>query len=85
MKSVNTSVYINAVGNHVKVTVHVLPTKKDVRTLKLKPGATAEEAIRALGLFPDAWITVRGDEPIPFDEPLRHGDELRLIAVVSGG
>jgi sulfur carrier protein ThiS len=67
------------------VTLHLLPTRKETRRLNLEKGATAEGAIRALGLYPDQWIPVREDTPIPLDEELRDGDELKLIAVVSGG
>lgn len=69
----------------MKVTVHLLPTKKETRHLTLQKGASVEQAIRALGLFPDQWIPVRNDEPLPLDEPLDEGDELKLISVVSGG
>ena len=69
----------------IRVKVHLLPTRKETRKLHLDKGATVEAAIRALDLFPDAWIAVRGNEPIPLDEPLEDGDEIKLIAVVSGG
>ncbi|OGS41552.1 MAG: hypothetical protein A3K67_02610 [Euryarchaeota archaeon RBG_16_62_10] len=69
----------------MKVTVHLLPTKKETRKLTLEKGATVEEAIRALRLHPDAWIAVRGSTPVPLDEPLKEGDELKLVSVVSGG
>ena len=63
----------------------ILPTRKERKVVQLKKGATAEDAIRAIGLLPDAWIPLRNDEPVPLDEDLRDGDELKLIAVVSGG
>jgi len=69
----------------MKVKVHLLPTKKEHRVIELRKGASVEEAIRALGLYPDAWIAVRGDEPLPLDEALNDGDELKLVSVVSGG
>ena len=69
----------------MRVTLHLLPTRKESKTVELKKGATAEQAIRALGLLPDAWIPIRGNEPLPLDEPLKDGDELKLISVVSGG
>jgi sulfur carrier protein ThiS len=69
----------------MKVKVTLLPTKKETRTLVLEKGATVESAIRKLDLYPDAWIAVRGNSPIPSDERLRDGDEIKLIAVVSGG
>ena len=69
----------------MKVTLHLLPTRKERKVIELKTGATVESAIRALALYPDAWIAVRGDEPLPLDEVLNDGDELKLISVVSGG
>jgi len=69
----------------MKVVVHILPTRKERRVLDLKKGALAEDAIRALGLYPDGWIPVRNEQPIPLDEPLTEGDEIKLISVVSGG
>jgi sulfur carrier protein ThiS len=67
------------------VTIQLLPTRRERKRLKLRRGATAEDAIRALELYPDAWIPVRGSQPVPLDEPLKEGDEIKLIAVVSGG
>jgi len=69
----------------MKVIVRLLPTKKETRELDLEEGASVEEAIRRLGLYPDAWIAVRGDEPLPLDEELRDGDDIKLVSVVSGG
>ncbi len=69
----------------MKVVLTLLPTRKERKIVQLKKGATAEDAIRAIGLLPDGWIPVRRDEPVPLDELLEDGDELKLIAVVSGG
>ena len=69
----------------MKVVVHILPTRKERKVLELKKGALAEDAIRALGLYPDGWIPVRDNQPIPLDEPLAEDDEIKLISVVSGG
>ncbi len=33
----------------------------------------------------DAHLLVRGDIPIPIDEPLRDGERICVIGVVSGG
>lgn len=65
--------------------MRLLPGKKRTRVLDLKARATVEDAIRCLELYPDAWIAVRGETPVPLDEPLREGDDLKLISVVSGG
>jgi len=69
----------------MKVTVHILPSRKETRRIILEEGATVETAIRKLGLYPDQWIPIRDDAPLPLDEGLRDGDVLKLIAVVSGG
>jgi len=69
----------------MRVTLHLLPTRKETRRIELQKGATVEAAIRALGLLPDAWIPIRGNDPLPLDEPLEDGDEVKLISVVSGG
>jgi len=69
----------------ITVTVRLLPTRKETKVLELKKGAKVEDALRALELYPDAWIAVRGDMPLPIDEPLNDKDEVKLISVVSGG
>lgn len=69
----------------MKVTAHLLPTRNETRTVELHETARVEDLIRALGLFPDAWIAVREDRPLPIDEPLIDGDDVKLVAVVSGG
>jgi sulfur carrier protein ThiS len=69
----------------LKVKVRLLPTRKETRTLELKKGAKVEDALRALNLFPDAWIAVRDKTPIPLDEELVDNDDIKLISAVSGG
>ncbi len=67
------------------VTIHLLPTRKETKRINLEEGSSVEQAIKSLGLYPDQWIPVRNDEPLPLDEKLEEGDELKLISVVSGG
>ena len=67
------------------VTIHLLPTRKETRKVEVGEGAKVEDVVRALGLLPDGWIAVRGDIPLPLDEPMKEGDEVKLISVVSGG
>ena len=69
----------------MKVKVRLLPTQKRTKTVELGSGATVEDAIRSLGLYPDAWIAIRREAPVPLDEKLHDGDFLKLISVVSGG
>ena len=83
--SVITSTHINAVGAMMKVTVHLLPNRKETRTVEFDEGADVESLIRKLGLLTDSWIAIRGADPVPSDEPLLDGDEIKLISVVSGG
>ncbi len=69
----------------MKVTVHLLPSRRETKTVELEEGIDVEALIRKLGLLPDSWIAVRGTDPVPIDEPLLDGDEIKLISVVSGG
>jgi sulfur carrier protein ThiS len=69
----------------MKVSVHILPTRKEMLLVELEDGSTVQQMILALGLYPDAWIAVRGEQPLPVDDMLHEGDEIRLFAVVSGG
>jgi len=69
----------------MKVKVQLLPGKKRPKVVELKGRATVEDVIRALELYPDAWIAVRGETPVPLDERLKDGDDIKLISAVSGG
>jgi sulfur carrier protein ThiS len=69
----------------VRITVHLLPTRKETVVLDLPDGATVDGAIRALGLVPDGWLAIRCGDPLPLDEELLDGNELKLVSVVSGG
>ena len=55
------------------------------RELVLAPGAVADDATRACGVRPDLVIVFRDERPIPGDAPLRDGDRVRILRVVSGG
>lgn len=69
----------------MRVAATILPTKKETVPVELPEGSTVEDLVRALSYLPDGWIAVRGERPIPADEPLSDGDEVKLISVVSGG
>jgi|APLow6443716910_1056828.scaffolds.fasta_scaffold480315_1 sulfur carrier protein ThiS len=69
----------------MRVKATILPTKKETIIVDLEEGATVEQLIRALSYLPDGWIPTRDGTPVPSDEVLKDGDELRLFSVVSGG
>jgi sulfur carrier protein ThiS len=69
----------------MRVQATILPTRRETVSVELGEGSTVEDLIRALSYLPDGWIAVRGDTPLPSDEPLRDGDEVKLYSVVSGG
>jgi sulfur carrier protein len=52
---------------------------------ELKGGLTARAAIQKVGLDPEAVLIVRNGELITDDIVLEEGDEVKLIAVISGG
>jgi len=69
----------------IRVEVTLLPTRKETRMIDLDDGSRVEDVMRALGLYPDAWVPVMGDTPVPIDEELKDGDRLKLVSAVSGG
>ena len=76
---------VHVLREQMKVRVRTLPGDKTEKVLDLANGSTVEGAIRKLGLYPDAWIAVKGDTPVSLDDTLKDGDEVKLVAVVSGG
>jgi len=66
------------------VVVEVLP-RGERRSVELPKFANGLDLVKALGLLPDAHILARERAPIPVDEPLRDGETVQLIRVVSGG
>lgn len=52
---------------------------------ELPGGMTAQDAVRKVGLDPEAVLVVRNGELVTDDVILRDEDEVKLIAVVSGG
>ena len=68
----------------MRVLVELLPQRRS-RSVDLPAAASGLDLVKALGLAPDAHILARGDTPIPIDEPLRDGETVRVMRVVSGG
>ena len=55
------------------------------RVWELRGGMTARAAIRKVGLEPEAVLVVRNGKLVTDDTLLRDEDEVKLIAVISGG
>lgn len=52
---------------------------------EVKPGMTLLDALKKSNIVPESVIATRNGEMITDDEVLRNGDEVKLIAVISGG
>lgn len=68
---------------HIHATMHGFTPRE--REVDLEEGALADDAPRALGIRPELVLVFRDDQPLPGNEPLREGDRLRIVRVVSGG
>jgi sulfur carrier protein ThiS len=55
------------------------------RSFEVAPGTTLRDAIRKVGLSPEAILATRSGELLTDDIILRPGEEIRLVAVISGG
>lgn len=67
----------------IHATMHGFSPKE--RDVELADGALADDAPRAIGIRPEMVLVFRDNEPLPGDAPLRDGDRLRIVRVVSGG
>jgi len=68
----------------MRITAELVQGRK-TESIELPEAATGFDLLRSLGLAPDAHLVVRGDSPIPLDEPLIDAEHLRILSVVSGG
>lgn len=55
------------------------------KTFEMKPGSTIRDALLKISIEPDSVLITRESELITDDEILREGDNIKLIAVISGG
>ena len=53
--------------------------------LSFDDSVSVERMLRSMNKFPDAYIVVKGELPIPITECIRDGDTVRIIRVASGG
>ncbi len=52
---------------------------------ELEGNLTVRQAIEQVGLNPEAVLAVRDGQLLTEDTRLRDGDQVRLVAVISGG
>ncbi len=69
----------------MKITVKTFPKRDVDKTIDLPDESTALDLFKALNMRPDNWIVARDDKVIPDDSPLKEGDSISLLSVVSGG
>jgi len=55
------------------------------REYEVKPGMTLRSALEKIDVSPEAVLATRNGEMITDDRILEDGDEIKLIAVISGG
>jgi sulfur carrier protein len=55
------------------------------KVYEVKAGMSLLSALRKIDVLPESVIAVRNGEMITDDEILRPGDEVKLVAVISGG
>ncbi|MBK7320384.1 MoaD/ThiS family protein [Candidatus Villigracilis affinis] len=55
------------------------------KVYEVKPGMALVDALKKSDIVPESVIATRDGELITDDEILRPGDEIKLIAVISGG
>ncbi len=64
------------------MSVKLIVRKKEYQ---VRSGLTVKQALKQLGLRPEAYLTTRAGEMLTEDEVLREGDEVNVVAVISGG
>jgi sulfur carrier protein len=55
------------------------------KVYEVKAGMTIRDAILKLDIMPESVLPVKNGELLTDDEILKDGDEIRLVAVISGG
>ncbi len=64
-----------------------MPAKITLRKeeFEVKSGMTVRSALEKLDISPESVIATREGELMTDDELIEHGDEIKLISVISGG
>jgi sulfur carrier protein ThiS len=55
------------------------------KRIEVRSGSTLRDAIRKAGFSPEAVLAAKDGELITDDRILQPGDEIHLVAVISGG
>jgi sulfur carrier protein ThiS len=55
------------------------------KVYEVRPGMSLLDALRKINVVPESVIAIRNGEMITDDEILQSGDEVKLVAVISGG
>lgn len=55
------------------------------KVYEVRPGMSLLDALKKSNIVPESVIAIRDGEMITDDEILRSGDEVKLVAVISGG
>jgi sulfur carrier protein ThiS len=55
------------------------------KVYEVRPGMTLLDALKKSNIVPESVIATRAGEMIVDDEILKDGEEIKLIAVISGG
>jgi len=55
------------------------------KVYEVRSGMSLLDALRKINIVPESVIAIRDGEMITDDEILHSGDEVKLVAVISGG
>ncbi|MBN1535633.1 MAG: MoaD/ThiS family protein [Anaerolineales bacterium] len=55
------------------------------KTYPIQPGITIRQALTRIGIDPQSVLPTRDGELVSEESLLKEGDEIKLIAVISGG
>jgi len=66
----------------MNITVEI---RGDEQTLTIFSDTTGKDVLTQLSFKPDGVIMVVNGKPVPYTEPLKHGDKVKIFQVASGG
>jgi len=69
----------------IRISVKSFPKGEVDKSMEMPNGSSVLDLLKKLDMRPDNWIATRDSKAIPDDSPLKDGDSIRLLSVVSGG